>query len=28
MDKLGRIEDHDKVLPILELYPCVQSDSN
>ena len=25
---LGRIEDYDKVLPLLELYPCIQSEGS
>jgi 7-carboxy-7-deazaguanine synthase len=28
MDKLGRIEDYDKVLPIVELYTAVQSEGS
>jgi len=28
MGKLGRIKDHNKVLPILELYPCIQSEGS
>ena len=25
---LGRIEDYNKVLPIVELYPCIQSEGS